>query len=402
MTSGRPRITISSSDRYTALRRAPSWEYDLVRHATVLVAGAGALGNEILKNLALLGIGRVLLVDFDRVEVSNLSRSILFREANAGQSKAETAANAVRAINPDVAIKTINGDIAWEVGWGIFRRVDVAIGALDNRLARVALNQHCWRAGTPWVDGALAESAGAVRVFRPPESACYECTLSDADYREMSLRFSCQGLAVRGAMEGKIPTTPTMASIIGAMEVQEALNLIHRRPVLSGREIVYDAVRHTMQTVELRRRDNCLGHSTLGHVVEEPAFRAGVTTAAQLLARARADLGPGARIELDREIVVGLQCPSGHERPWVLVPRFRLDDRDIACTVCGAECAVGSTHVMDAVSPHLGATLAEWGLPACHIVRARNGGEVMYYELTGDVGEFLPVPPAEGTTSCLT
>src|SRR6478752_5335883 len=123
----RPIIAIRSSDRYSALRRISSWNHDRIRNASILVAGAGALGNEVLKNLALLGIGHIVVVDFDRVEISNLSRSVLFRETNEGESKAATAASALRLLNPDVEVSIINGDVSWEVGLGVFRRMDVMI-----------------------------------------------------------------------------------------------------------------------------------------------------------------------------------------------------------------------------------------------------------------------------------
>lgn len=390
MTPNRSMITIHSADRYSVLRRVLSWQHDRVRQASVLVAGAGALGNEILKNLALVGIGHIVLVDFDNIELANLSRSVLYREANAGQPKAETAAAALRAINSDVDVSVINGDIGWQVGEGIFRRMDVIIGGLDNRRARVALNQHCWRTGKPWVDGALAESTGAVRIFVPPDSACYECMLSNADYREMNLRFSCQGVVVQGVAEVRITTTPTVASIIGAMQVQEALKMLHGQSALAGHEILYDADNHSLQMVQVKRRPGCLGHSTLGRIVDVAEFRAGHTTAEELLARAQSDLGRDARIELDREVVLGKRCPHGHKNPEMFGPTFRLHDRDIACQVCSEECTLTTTHVIENQSLHLGATLSEWGLPPGHVVRARYARESLYYELTGDIAEVLP------------
>jgi len=402
MTGNRPKITIQSADRYAVLRRVSFWQHDRVRQASVLVAGAGALGNEILKNLALLGVGHIVLVDFDRIELPNLSRSVLYREANEGQPKAEIAAAALRAINPDVKVSVINGDVGWEVGRGVFRRIDVVLGGLDNRQARISLNEHCWLTGKPWVDGALAEAAGAVRIFVPPDSACYECMLSKADYREMSLRFTCQGVALRGLMEGQIATTPTVASIIGAMQVQEALKLIHGQPVLAGHEILYDGQNHSLQIAQLKRRRDCFGHSTLGRIVEVPEFRAAYTTPAQLLARAQSDLGSDAHIELDHEVAVGLRCSFGHANQEIFTPRFRLRDRDVACGVCGKECTLTMAHVIDNRSGQLGTTLSDWGLPPGHIVRARCGRQSLYYELTGDIGETLPwikVEPKE-ETSC--
>jgi molybdopterin/thiamine biosynthesis adenylyltransferase len=386
----RPRIVLTQTDRYTALQRIEGWRQDRVRRATVLVAGAGALGNEILKNLALLGVGHIIVVDLDRVELPNLARAILFRQSDDGQPKAETAARAVQALNPDITVVPIQGDVAFDVGLGIFRRVDVVFGGLDNRRARVALNEQCWRTGRPWVDGALTAAAGLMRVFVPPEGACYECSLSDADYAEMNLHFSCQGVALAGFFEGKIPTTPTIASIIGAMQVQEALKLLHDQPVLAGHEIIYDSIRHSLETILLPRRGDCLGHSVLGPVTEVAAFRAEETTAAQLLDRARADLGPQAHIELDRDVAVDARCRRGHAGSWEIRPVHRLKESDVACPVCGAQRELVQVHAINDSTPCLDTTLAAWGLPPAHIVRARHGRQTRYYELTGDVAHTLP------------
>ena len=390
MTTNGPSVVIPAPDRYAVLRRISTWQHERLRAATVLVAGAGALGNEILKNLALLGVGHIVLVDFDHIELPNLSRSVLFRESNRGQSKAKVAAEAVRAINPDVAVSVINGDVAYAVGLGVFRRTDVILGGLDNRQARLALNGHAWRTGKPWVDGALAETAGAVRIFVPPEGSCYECTLSIADYQQMSLRTSCHGIAIKQAEEGKIATTPTVASIIGAMQVQEALKLLHGQPVLAGHELLYDANVHSLQIVKLPCRQNCLGHSTLGHVTEVGEFRAGKSTAAELLVRAQTDLGREARLQLDHEVLIGRKCRHGHENPPIFCPSFRLQATEMACRVCHEEITFDMAHFIDEHSPHLDATLADWGLPPGHIVRARLGRQPAYYELTGDISQILP------------
>jgi adenylyltransferase/sulfurtransferase len=383
-------LVIHSADRYAALRRIENWQQERLLQASVLVAGAGALGNEILKNLALLGVGHIVLVDFDTVELPNLARAVLFREGDQNQSKAQTAARMVRAINPDVQVSVVSGDVEWDVGWGIFRRMDVLLGGLDNRRARVALNRHSWRARRPWVDGALTASAGAVRIFVPPESACYECTLSGKDYREMSLRYSCQGVAIHGIIEGKIPTTPTIASIVAAMQVQEALRILHDQPVMAGHEILYDADLHSLQVVRLKQRRDCLGHVTLGDLVELAEFRSTGFTARQLLERAQQDLGQEAKLELDREVVTAIVCPLGHSIRPTLMPLHRVKTDDTRCPECGGEMALTSTHTIQANSPHLDSSLAAWGLPPAHIVRARASRKIIYYELTGDIALALP------------
>ena len=105
-------------DRYTRLRQL-GWDMELLRTASVLVVGAGALGNEVLKNLALLGVGRILVVDMDRIEDTNLARSALFRPGDVGRLKAEVAAERVRDLNPDVAIMACTGTVQEAIGLGV-------------------------------------------------------------------------------------------------------------------------------------------------------------------------------------------------------------------------------------------------------------------------------------------
>ena len=125
-----------------------SWfRKEQVATAHVLVVGCGALGNEVLKNLALFGIQHIILVDFDHVEASNLSRSILFRQEDAekGHYKVDVAKERLKELHPSIEIQTICGDIAYEVGLGWFRDADVIIGCVDNRWARYCINRHCMR-----------------------------------------------------------------------------------------------------------------------------------------------------------------------------------------------------------------------------------------------------------------
>src|SRR6186997_2722198 len=103
-------FVIDDDDRYSRLRLIQWWDQEKLRAAKVMVVGAGAIGNEVLKNLALLGIGHVWVVDCDEIEDSNLTRSILFRQTDCGRSKAIAAAGAMRNINPDVNITPIHGN----------------------------------------------------------------------------------------------------------------------------------------------------------------------------------------------------------------------------------------------------------------------------------------------------
>ena len=125
------------------------FEQQRVSAARIMVVGCGALGNEVLKNLVLLGVEHLIVVDFDVVEVGNLSRSVLFSKKDAEQHrlKVDVVAERLQAMNPLLDIQTICGDIAYDVGLGLVRRQDVVIGCVDSRWARYCINRLCMRAG---------------------------------------------------------------------------------------------------------------------------------------------------------------------------------------------------------------------------------------------------------------
>lgn len=208
---------------------------EIVSSAHIMVVGCGALGNEVLKNLVLMGVRHLVIVDFDVVEPDNLSRSVLYSPADASRQrrKVVAAAERLKAMNPDIAITPICGDIGYDVGLGLIRKMDVAIGCVDNRWARYQLNRLCMRAGIPWVDGGIDGLEGTARVFAPGKN-CYACNLGPEGLRDLSYRMPCAGVIRRAVASGKAPTTSVVASIIGAVQVQEALKLLHIEELTAG------------------------------------------------------------------------------------------------------------------------------------------------------------------------
>ncbi len=382
------RIPNLQKDRLGTFDFISWWERDKVQNAKVLVVGAGALGNEVIKNLALMGIGNIFVVDFDKIEAANLSRSVLFREADNTRSKAEVAAARAKSINPQVHVQYLNGDVTAQLGLGVIRRMDVVIGCLDNREARLAVNRFCYWMNKPWVDGAIQELLGLVRVFVPGQGACYECTLNETALRDLSLRYSCPLLARQNILLGKVPTTPTIASIIGAMQSQEALKLINGMPVEPGKVIHFNGMVNQMHTTAYVPREDCESHWTFGEVTELPA-RAERTTLNDMLRIARADLGPDAFIELDQELVISLECPSCHTLEKILRPLSEVTFEAGHCPTCGVLRNSQLTHTITGQEDFLHRTLASVGVPALHILRAQNGIEYRFYELTGDLPEAL-------------
>lgn len=382
-------ITDPDSDRYHTFGYISWWQQEIVRNATVLVIGAGALGNEVIKNLTLMGIGNILIADFDTIEDSNLSRSVLFRAEDRGRRKVDAAADGVKALNPDVKVKTWHGDINFEMGLGVFRHVDAIVGCLDNREARLSINRFSWAVNRPWVDGAIQELMGIVRVFWPGQGACYECTLTDLDYQIINLRYSCPLLARQNILQGKVPTTPTSASIVAAFQTQEALKLIHNLEVQPGKALMINGLTNDIYLTEYPVKQYCMSHSMLEPIIELPEATAEGTTLAALLATARERLGPEAVLEFDSELVVAMECGSCGLVEPVFQRMARLYEDAAVCPTCGTKREMHLTHRIAGDEEFLDRTLAQVDVPPLGIIRARNGSERVYYELTGDKATFL-------------
>ena len=369
-------FVIDDDDRYSRLRLIAWWDQEKLARSKILVVGAGALGNEVLKNVALLGIGTIYIVDFEEIENSNLTRSVLFRRSDCGRPKAEVAAEAPRDLNPDVRVKALHANIITDVGLGLWREVDVVIGCLDNREARLWVNRQCWKAMRPWIDGGIQEINGVVKLFVPPDSACYECAMTENDYRLINLRYSCPLLRQEDLQAGKIPTAPTISSIIAGMQTQEALKLIHGLPVEAGHAMVYNGVANRFYTTRFQRREDCLSHETYAPPIELP-LSAAKHTAADLFHA----LGNGAptneswQLELDRDLVISIECTACQWQRDVMRPIQMVSVEEARCPHCGQIAKPRLEHSIPSTSPLVAKTLGALGVAPYDVVRVITGDE---------------------------
>lgn len=376
-------------DRYARLRLIPWWDQDRLRNATVMVVGAGAIGNELIKNLALLGIGKILIFDMDRIENTNLTRSVLYRRKDVGRYKAEVAAERAMEINPDVKAKAFDLNIIDDVGLGVFRRMDVVLGGLDNREARLSINQSCYHVNKPWIDGAIEALNGFARVFIPGHGACYECTMTETDWMLINKRKSCALLTHEQMNEGKIPTTPTSSSIIAGIQVQEMLKLLHadrNLPTLAGKGYVFNGLTHDSYVVEYQEKPDCMSHDIYEDIVETH-WSSSEITLGEVLAAIRGDLGEKAVIDLDRDIATRATCSCGKHKE-LMIPVHKLKGQMLTCD-CGKQMSFQSIHTISGDADFLNKTPAQIGLPPLHIIGGRAGTKMRYYEFTEDRDRFF-------------
>ena len=377
-------------DRYSRLRLIPWWDQDRLKNATIMVVGAGAIGNELIKNLTLLGIGKILVFDMDGIENTNLTRSVLYRAKDVGRYKAEVAAERAMEINPDVKAKAFVSNIIDDVGLGVFRRMDVVLGGLDNREARLSINQSCYKVDRPWIDGAIEALNGFARVFIPGHGACYECTMTETDWMLINKRKSCALLTHEQMAEGKIPTTPTSSSIIAGIQVQELLKLLHadrNLPTLAGKGYVFNGLTHDSYVVEYQEKPDCMSHDTYEVIIEKP-WSVRTITLKEILEQIRRDMGETAVLDFDRDIATVATCTCGEHKD-IYMPVHKLKGGMLTCPKCGNQMSFDSIHSIKGDENFLEKTPFDIGIPLLHIIGGRIGMNTNYYEFTGDKPEVF-------------
>ncbi len=373
----------SQEDRFHRFSLIEWWNQEKLKKAKILVIGAGALGNEIIKNLALLGIGNLFIVDMDSIENSNLSRSVLYRAKDNGYGKAQTASLTAKEIYPEMAVHFFHGNAIYDLGLGVFRWADVVLGGLDNREARLSINRNCYHINRPWIDGAIESLQGCARVF-VPDGPCYECTMSEMDWKILKKRRSCN-LLTKAEMEGgKTPTTPTISSIIAGVQCQEALKIIHGIESFAGKGWYFQGLSADSYLVEYQRKEECYSHEPLEQIFSLP-WKSAETKVSQILQIAQKELGKGTTLELARDVLQKLVCPKCHkeEEMFVSLGKIKLDKG--YCPECpGTRREVQTFYSIHGNESFMDKTLQEIGVPLYDIIMARNQERLVGYELSGD------------------
>ncbi|MFC1840333.1 ThiF family adenylyltransferase [Thermodesulfobacteriota bacterium] len=372
-----------NEDRYSRLEAISWWDQSLLQKAHILVVGSGALGNEIIKNLALLGVRHLVIVDNDRIEKSNLTRSVLFRESDEGLFKAECAARSMKEICPEAKPTALNANVVSDVGLGYFRWSQVIIGALDNREARVFVNSACSMLGRTWFDGGIEVLHGIVRGFSPPETACYECTMSQADWNQINQRRSCSLLARKLVSVSGTPTTPTTAAVIGGIQTQEVVKLLHGLSFMNGKGYFFDGLAHDSYTINYQIKSDCGCHESALDVLANEDVTSN-TPLRVLSERAEQRLGGLDSIDLGRELVRRLKCPEcgREEEVWKSVESITAEQA--VCKSCGAESVPVFLHSLKPDSMLLNRSPRQLGLPKWDIIWAHYGNSSIGLEISGD------------------
>lgn len=381
-----------------------SWfKQDKVRNAKVLVVGAGALGNEVIKNLTLFGVGTIFVCDFDRIELSNLTRSVLFREKDAYEHsyKAEVAAKRAMEINPQIKVIPIVGNLFSEVGLGIYKDVDVVIGCLDSRIARYLLNRLCMRVGKTWIDGSIENMTGVVKVYSPGIN-CYECNLSREEFNNIMLRTGCADVVRAQTSAGRVATTPISASIAGAMQSQEAMKIIHTSDgeptpfkTLSGKMWRFEGMTNTINMYKYSSwKNNCPAHERWTEIIQCDELSAEMKVK-EVLEKLKKILNVCVvEINMRNNKFIDKIISDRPEKEFVLhIPESKLEDtiqsneelRKLSYRTIFHKCFYEN---IDESFPYMELSLIEIGIPRYDIIQVSTDKGLKYVELSKDAGYF--------------
>ena len=247
-------LPADAHERYDRHLRLPEVGIDGQRRlldGRVLLVGAGGLGSPAAMYLAAAGVGTIALVDDDRVERSNLQRQILHTDAAVGQLKIRSAAQRLSALNPTIAVETLDARLDADNALQLLDGFDVVIDGADNFSTRYAINAACLELGTPWAYGAIQGFQGHASLFVPGLGPCYRCLFPEPP--PAAFAPNCAEAGVLGVLPG----------VIGMIQATEAIKwLLGLGQPLNGRLLAYDALAMRFTERTLPRDPACPGCSS--------------------------------------------------------------------------------------------------------------------------------------------
>ena len=244
-----------------------------LKNARVLCVGAGGLGSPALMYLAAAGVGTLGIVEFDEVDESNLQRQIIHGQSDIGRSKAQSAADSIREINPLVQVEVHELRLDSSNVMQLFADYDLIVDGTDNFATRYLVNDACVLLGKPYVWGSIYRFDGQASVFWAEHGPCYRCLYPEPPPPGM----------VPSCAEGGV--LGVLCASIGSIQVNEAIKLITGigEPIL-GSLMVYDGLEMEYNKIKIRKDPNCAvcgEHPTVTELIDYEAFCGVVSEEAQ-------------------------------------------------------------------------------------------------------------------------
>ena len=263
-------VNPTDSDQFDRQKRIAGWDQASISSSKVLVVGAGALGNEVIKGLAQIGVESITLVDYDRIVKANLNRCLFFsaKDAATNQYKARVIAENVKSINKETTVTAILKKIE-DLPEDFYSKFSSAFSCLDNIGARLHVNAQCY-GKVPLIDGGTTGFFGKVQVVKSP-SPCLECAMSGQDYALLWKKYSCVGDPL-DFIDPKMPALSTTNSVIAALQVNEFVRMVHsqKEPAdgdkllssnsLVGKYLFFNGLRNEQKIFSIEKRKGCPVH----------------------------------------------------------------------------------------------------------------------------------------------
>jgi molybdopterin/thiamine biosynthesis adenylyltransferase len=212
----------------------------------VLIIGAGGLGAPIALYLAAAGVGTIGIADADEVDVTNLQRQVIHFTPDVGKAKVESAAEKMRAINPDVTVNTYREWVSARNIADLIADYDFVIDGTDNFAAKFLVNDACVLGGKAYSHGGILQFDGQTLTVQPKESACYRCIFPAPPPKDAIP--TCSQAGVIGVLPG----------VLGTIQATEAIKfLLGKGELLAGRLLTYNALRMRFREIAVKRNPAC-------------------------------------------------------------------------------------------------------------------------------------------------
>ncbi len=298
--------------------------------SSVLIVGAGGLGSPAALYLAAAGVGRIGLVDHDRVDLSNLQRQVLYDTDSVGTPKLASARTRLAGLNPDIAVETFETRLDSGNALEILEGWDFVIDGSDNFPTRYLVNDACVMLGTPFAYGAILRFEGQAAVFAAPDGPCYRCLFRDPPPPDLVP--NCAEAGVLGVLPG----------IVGSIQANEAIKwLAGIGETLAGRLLLIDALRMEFRSLDIAPDPECVvcgPEPTVTELIDYERFCGGTADGAAEAESVMDDFDIDVH-ELKRRVDAG--------------ERFQLIDvrEDYEWAICNLEEAAGARLVPLATLP---------------------------------------------------
>ncbi|MCS7203903.1 MAG: HesA/MoeB/ThiF family protein [Thermodesulfovibrio sp.] len=229
--------------KYSRQMMIEGWEKEgqmKLKNSTVFIAGAGGLGSPASIYLAVAGVGKIVICDFDTVETTNLNRQILHSLTRVGINKALSAKITLSAINPDVEIIAITEKITEKNAFELIGETQIIIDCMDNFETRYILNEVAVRKNIPLVFGAIYGMQGMLSFIQPPQTPCLKCLFPEAPQKET------------------FPVVGATAGVVGTLQALEAIKyLVGIGKLLRDKLFVWDGMKGEFKTFKAQKDPLC-------------------------------------------------------------------------------------------------------------------------------------------------